>query len=149
MAVYHFTGQSEQCTNFVERCEHLDLFGFMPAHVALEVLHQLMLIEGRATGLITGTNPARRLSELPESVRALKECYRDLSLLTRLGITLLDTSRKAVESTSWYCLSYGLLTNDAALLAVMAEHGLDALATADSKLKDIPPFKTYGVSDLK
>ncbi len=121
----------------------------MPAHIALEVLHLLMVTEGRTTGLSTGPNPARRLRERPSVVQPLRDCYRDIGLLRQLGITVLDTTRKSVDRTSWYCVSYGLLTNDAALLAVMEEHELDILASADGKLQNIPPFKTYGVSDLK
>lgn len=133
----------------MERCARLDLHGFMPAHIGLEVLHGLMLGEGRAAGLIRGNNPASQLSGRPESVRALTDCYSDFAKLGQIGITLLATSGKAIERTGWFCLKYGLLANDAALLAVMEEHGLDALASADGKLQGIPPFKTYGVSDLK
>lgn len=147
--IYHFTGKSAQCSRFLARCVGRELHGFMPGHIALEVLHQLMLVEARIGGLVSGSSPARQLNAKSASVRSLTDCFRDFGLLERLGLTLLDTSRRAVERTAWFCLSYGLLANDAALLAVMEENGIDALATADGRLQNVPPFKTYGLSDLK
>lgn len=147
--VYHFTGRSAECSRFLARCAKRELHGFMPAHIALELLHQLMLLEARVGGLATGSNLARRLSEKPATVRALQHAYRDFGLLERIGLTLLDTTRKTVERTSWFCLSYGLLANDAALLAAMEEQAIQALASADGKLQDVPPFRTFGVADLK
>lgn len=37
--IYHFTGVSTQCSDFLNRCERSDLEGNTSANVLLEVLH--------------------------------------------------------------------------------------------------------------
>ena len=43
--IYHFTGVSTECSDFLNRCERRDLEGITSANVLLEVLHRLMMVE--------------------------------------------------------------------------------------------------------
>jgi len=43
--IYHFTGLSQECSSFLERCERGELWGVTAVHIILEVLHRLMMIE--------------------------------------------------------------------------------------------------------
>lgn len=43
--IYHFTGVSNQSSEFLSRCEEGYLNGITSSNVVLEVLHRLMMIE--------------------------------------------------------------------------------------------------------
>ena len=43
--IYHFTGVSDRCTEFLMRCEQGDLNGVTSVSVLPEVLHRLMMVE--------------------------------------------------------------------------------------------------------
>jgi predicted nucleic acid-binding protein len=43
--VYHFTGVSPECKGLLERAERTSIRGVTGAHILLEVLHRLMMIE--------------------------------------------------------------------------------------------------------
>jgi len=45
-------------------------------------------------------------------------------------------------------MNYGLLANDAALLAVMEHEGVEHLVSSDKLLQDIAPFQTWWPQDL-
>ena len=50
--IYHFTGLSQECSSFLERCERGDLWGITGVHILLEVLHRLMMIEAVTKKLV-------------------------------------------------------------------------------------------------
>ncbi|MGQ0569583.1 MAG: hypothetical protein ACT4P5_08650, partial [Armatimonadota bacterium] len=60
--IYHFAGQSDECSAFLTRVETGDLRGFTGQTVILEVTHRLMILEAIEQGLSAGTNPAARLA---------------------------------------------------------------------------------------
>ena len=66
--IYHFAGQSEDCSSFLVRVERREVHGFTGPVVLLEVAHRLMLIEAAEHGGL-GPNPAARLSRQPDAVR--------------------------------------------------------------------------------
>lgn len=146
--IYHFTGTSKQCSFFLERARRGELAAYIPTHIALELLHRLMMLEAVADGHIQSGSPAKKMSSKPELVRSLQRSYRDFRLLDRLGIRILSTSASALARVSWYSMNYGLLANDAALLAVMEEENLRHLVSCDSQLRDISPFQTWLPDDL-
>jgi len=41
--IYHFTGVSDECGNFLNRCEQGDLTAITSVNVILEVLHRLII----------------------------------------------------------------------------------------------------------
>lgn len=106
------------------------------------------MLEAVVSGVSTSGSPAKKLSTNPESVRRLQRSFRDFQCLEMLGLSLIDTSVAAVERATWYCMNYGLLANDAALLAVMEKAELSNLATCDKQLQDIPPFQAWTAIDL-
>ena len=55
--IYHFTGVSNECSDFLERCERGKIHATTTVSVIMEVLHCLMIVEatrcGRKTAKIT------------------------------------------------------------------------------------------------
>lgn len=51
--VYHFSGVSLECRTLFKRIEREDIRAATGAHIVLEVLHRLMMIEAISKSLIT------------------------------------------------------------------------------------------------
>jgi predicted nucleic acid-binding protein len=145
--IYHFSGLSQQCRQLLSRCQSGEIAGFCPAHIALEVLHRLMMLEA-ATGGLAGSNPAKKLGQAPDKVKTLRSSYANFELLEAFGLKTFGLSPKAVQRTPWWSLQYGLLANDAALLASMEEQGLRDLVTADRQFLGIAQIRTWLIDDV-
>lgn len=146
--LYHFTGRSGQCTEFLQRARKGSIEAYLPAHIGLEFLHRLMMLEAVSAGITTSGSPAKKMSGKPESVRKLQRCFRDFEALDRLGLKMLDTSSKALKRVTWFSMNYGLLANDAAILATMEQTGLFDLASSDKQLRNISPFRNWCPDDI-
>lgn len=145
--IYHFTGISVQCRQLLSRCQAGEILGYCPAHIGLEVLHRLMMLEAVGEGLV-GSNPAKKLGKSPEKVMTLRSSYANFELLAAFGLQILPLTAKAVQRTPWWSLQYGLLANDAGLLAAMEEEGVRDLVTADRQFVGIPPIRTWLIDDV-
>ena len=148
IVLYHFTGRSEQCTDFLRRARNRELSAFIPAHIGLELLHRLMMLEAVTDGLTKSGSPASKMSGKPKSVRKLQRSFRDFQALRKLGLHLVDTTVSALARVTWFSMNYGLLANDAALLAVMEAQDIVHLASSDKLLQDIPPFQAWYPEDI-
>ena len=51
--IYHFTGVSEECSEFLTRCESREITGQTSINVILEVLHRLMMVEAVTKNLVS------------------------------------------------------------------------------------------------
>ncbi|MCI0421940.1 MAG: type II toxin-antitoxin system VapC family toxin [Acidobacteria bacterium] len=71
--VYHFTGVSPECKAFLERAERTTIRGTTGAHILLEVLHRLMMIEAVTKGLIPPSQPAKKIKQNWQVIQQLKD----------------------------------------------------------------------------
>jgi predicted nucleic acid-binding protein len=145
--IYHFTGLSQQCRQVLNRCQGGELVGICLAHISLEVLHRLMMLEAVTQGLV-GSNPARKLRQAPEKVKSLRSSYANFELLECFGLKTCPLSHRAVQRTPWWSLQYGLLANDAGLLAGMEDQGVRDLVTADRQFLGVSQIRTWLVDDV-
>ncbi|MEW5980636.1 MAG: hypothetical protein AB1898_33095 [Acidobacteriota bacterium] len=74
--VYHFTGVSPECQGFLERVERSLIRAATGAHVLLEVLHRLMMIEAVTKGLISPSGPAKKLKQNWQVIQQLEDYSR-------------------------------------------------------------------------
>ena len=65
--IYAEAGYSEQAQALLARCTQATIVGILPFAALLEVCHRLMLIEARATGKLTGSNPRASSPPAPSS----------------------------------------------------------------------------------
>jgi predicted nucleic acid-binding protein len=150
--IYHFTGASGECTQFLERCERGEVVGVTGVHLLLEVLHRLMMIEAVVGGLVTPGDVARKLRERPEVVRRLHRYQEQVELILGMGIEVLPLEAGLIELSRPYREEHGLLVNDSLTLALVEGLGLEGLATADEgllRLGDELPFHFYAPQDLR
>jgi len=123
--IYHFTGVSEECTRFLERCERGEVLGITGVHLLLEVLHRLMMIEAVMEGWVSPGNVARKLKERPEVVRKLRRYQEQGEAILEMGIEVVPLGVEPVGLSRRYREGYGLLVNDALTLALAEWLGLE------------------------
>ncbi|KKM12365.1 hypothetical protein SY88_04265 [Clostridiales bacterium PH28_bin88] len=146
--VYHFTGVSEECTRFLSRCEEGAMAGYTTSQVVLEVMHRLMMLEAVHKGLVSPGNVAKRLKDHPEIVKSLS-VYADNTLkIGAMGVSVVSLSSDHCSSARRFQQQYGLLTNDAALLAACQDAGCSNLATRDEDFLRVKGIRVYLPSDV-
>lgn len=146
--IYHFTGRSMACRTLLERCEEGEVLGITGAHVVLEVLHRLMMLEAVQKDLISPGNVARRLRERLDIVRALDEYARHAGRIDDMGVRILPVDAQVVRASHEVRRAAGLLINDSVSVAMMQQDGIRAIATQDQDFKTVPGLQVYLARDI-
>src|SRR2546426_6460359 len=110
--IYAAQAQSRQCRQLLRRIDGKAVRGVCTTVVVAELCHRSMLNEARSKSLITGSNPARALSQRREIVIQLSEypeIVRDV-LNSELTVEPVQTADLMVGLELQK--QHGLLTND-------------------------------------
>ena len=146
--IYHFTGRSRACRALLERCEPSEVQGITGAHVVLEVLHRLMMLEAVQRGLVLPGNVARRLKEHPEVVRVLGEYARHAGRIPDMGIQVLPVDSELVQASHEVRRQAGLLVHDSISVAMMERQGTKVIATQDRDFLKVAGVQVYMADDV-
>jgi predicted nucleic acid-binding protein len=73
--IYHFIGVSNECSDFLERCEKGNLHATTTVGVIQEVLHFLMIVEATRNDLVKPPDVAEKLRKSPQTVKLLNEYF--------------------------------------------------------------------------
>jgi len=144
--IYANVGQSDECARLLERCVRGELRGVLPSHILAEVCHKLMALEARAK--VGPEHNHRALLEKPAEVKKLEGHARAIRRLLSCGLLIEPLLKEDFPSALEFQSRWGLLTNDALLLAVGSRLSLDILASADKVFRGISRWKTFAPSDL-
>jgi len=146
--IYHFTGVSDQCSNFLNRCEQQELIGITSVHVLLEVLHRLMMIEAVNKRLIEPPNIVKKLQKKHDLVKKLSDYYLNTQKIYDMGIIVKPLSYEIFIKGHFYREKYGMLVNDSIIAASIHHEGINSLATNDDAFLKIDGFKVYQPNDI-
>jgi predicted nucleic acid-binding protein len=146
--IYHFSGTSLECQAFLQRCEARQVAAFTGVHIVLEVIHRLMMLEALQKGLITGGQPARKLKEQPEIIKALQAYNQSVQQIPRLHIRVRAITSAVVRASEAIRVQEGLMTNDSVTVTLMRQLGLTAIATADADFNNISGLQVYQPEDI-
>ena len=146
--IYHLTGRSEACRALLERCEVGEIRGFTGAHVILEVLHRLMMLEAVQQGLISPGNLARRLKEHPQIVKALTEYSRHVSRIPDMGVETLNLDLELIQASHEVRRSTGILVYDSVIVAMMERARMNIIATQDHDFQEVPELQVCMPEDI-
>jgi|AntAceMinimDraft_17_1070374.scaffolds.fasta_scaffold03693_8 predicted nucleic acid-binding protein len=146
--IYHFTGLSQECSRFLERCERGDLWGITAVHVLLEVLHRLMMIEAVTKKLVTPGNVAKKLRTRPNVVKQLADYQTQTEAILEMGIEVVGLTSDTLRISHPYRRRGGLLVNDSLIAAVMEAEGISDIATADPDFSRVDGLRVYSPMDL-
>jgi predicted nucleic acid-binding protein len=131
------------CTNLLDRVGLGEITAFTSTHVLLEVCHRLMALEAaRALGKPQGPM-AKFLKGHLDEVRRLTGFRQAIDDLCIGQLRLLTTSPAMVPTIAALCQQIGLLTNDAAVVAIMQSNGLSKLASNDADFDRVPGITRY------
>lgn len=107
-----------------------------------------MLIEARDNNWIRRSNPARALSEHPELVRRLIRYRTQVREFLGIGLRIEPVIVYDIPEVLNIQSEYGLLTNDAFLVAVARRLNCDDIASANKAFKKIKGFRIYSPTDI-
>lgn len=146
--IYHFTGASQECREFLARCEHGEVFGATGVFILLEVLHRLMMIEAQAKKLVTPGSVAKKLKEKPEIVKHLKDYQAHADAILEMGLEVLPLDMESIVMSEHYRQKHGLLVNDSVTVALTLSQGISALASADRDFERVKELTIYKPMDV-
>ena len=146
--IYHFSGVSRDCMEFLERCERGEIKGSTSTLVLAEVLHRLMMIEAVASGALQPGNLARKIRDKPELIKGLKSYQKQVEQIPLMGIDILPVDLKVSLRSREFRSRYGLMTNDSLVAASAAEAGINCLASADKDFSRVSAFDLFSPADL-
>lgn len=148
--LYAEQGVSAQAQRLIERCAKGELSITLPQTVWHEFTHKLMLAEALMKGLIAGGGLAAKLAARPEAVRKLSIYQAKVRALSDLGVGFKPCTRADLTDSAFPLQQrYGLLTNDATVLAVALRLKADVLASSDQAFREVREIPVYAPSDLR
>jgi predicted nucleic acid-binding protein len=141
---------SAQAQRFIRRCSSGELKAVLPQTVWQELAHKLMLAEALMKGMVPGTNPAARLAAKPDAVKGLSLYRAKVKALLDLGIGF-EPCHLGDLTERGFALQekYGLLTNDAVVLAVALRLKAGALVSGDKAFAGVEEIDLYAPTDLR
>ena len=144
--VYHFsrhTRYGTACTSLVERIARTELVGYTSSHVLSEAAHRLMTLEAVVRYGWPYAGIAQRLRKHPAEVQALTRFRQAIEDVPRFGIQVLAIPPALVPVATERSQQFGLLHNDALIVAVMQANGLTNLASEDDDFDRVPGLTRY------
>ena len=144
--VYHFSRHSRYgtaCTGLLERIARKELVGSTSSHVLSEVAHRLMTLEATDRYGWPYAGIAQRLRRHPAEVQALTRFRQAVDEVPRYGIQVLAVPPPLIHAATERSQRYGLLHNDALIVAVMQANGLNNLASQDADFDRVPGLVRY------
>ena len=147
--VYANQQKSQECVQLLGRCARGEVKAVVPMPIVAELMHTLMLIEARENGWIDRPNPSRVLSEKPELVRRLTNYEKQMRQFFGIGLRLESVVTVDLIEALGIQREFGLLTNDALLVAIARRLSCDSIATADAAFRELRGFMVYTPEDLR
>ncbi|EFK06022.1 PIN domain protein [delta proteobacterium NaphS2] len=146
--IYHFTGLSDDCSNFLGRCEMGELNGMTSVNVILEVLHRLMMVEAVHKNLVKPPNIVKKLGRAPQKIKELNDYFVNTEKIQDMGITIKPLTFETIIMSHMVRLASGLMVNDSVIIAVMKNHGVELLATNDKAFENVKEIDVYAPEDM-
>ena len=144
--VYALTGHptyGAACATLLDRVESKDITAFTSLHVLGEVVHRMMTMEASQRFGWPAQGIASRLRRHPDGVKQLQSPRRGLDEVHAAGVTELPVFGHHVSRGVDLSQQFGLLNNDAVIVAVMRDQGLTHLASLDADFDRVPGIVRY------
>ena len=146
--IYHFTGNSAECSEFLALCEEGELNGVTSTIVTAEVMHRLMLAEAEAKKLARAPQILKKLRDKPEIVCRLTNYSIAGRAIFDIGIKVYPLTAELILNSQAIRARYGLMVNDSLIAATMEEAGVETLATNDDGFSRVDWIRVYEPEDL-
>ena len=147
--IYHFTGVSEECSDFLGRCERGKLIAMTSVNVILETLHRLMMVEAVRKNLVKPPNVVKKLSKAPQKLKRLNEYSVNTEKIQDMGIAIKPLIFETIIKSHVVRLTSGLMVNDSVIIASMKQEGIKLLATNDKAFEKVDEIDVCTPEDIK
>ena len=144
--VYHFSRNARYgpaCTDLLERIARQEFAGCTSSHVLSEVAHRLMTLEAIAHYGWSYAGIAQRLRKHPTQIQALTKFRQAVDEVPLFGIQVLSIPTTLIYVATERSQKFGLLHNDALIVAMMQANGLTNLASVDADFDRVPGLTRY------
>ena len=131
------------CQQLLLRIENKEIQGFTSAAILSSVVHRVMTLEAADVFQRPMQGIVNWLKKHPAEIQRLsrhKQVVDDLSLIR---IQVVPVSGPQVSLAADLSRQFGLLPDDALLVSVMRQHGLQALASNDGDFDRVPGLTRY------
>ena len=146
--VYHFGAHpalGPATTSFIGRIAREEITAFTSTHVLSEVAHRLMTFE--ASQLFGWKSKVvNRLKQNPTEIQRLSTFRQAIERIPQIGIQILTVPEQMIATAAALSIQYGLLSNDALLVALMQANGLANLASSDADFDRVPGLVRYSAA---
>ena len=147
--IYHFTGVSDECSDFLGRCEREKLIAMTSVNVILEVLHRLMMVEAVRKNLVKPPNVVKKLSMAPQKLKRLNEYSENTEKIQDMGVAIKPLIFETIIKSHVVRLASGLMVNDSVIIASMKQEGVKLLATNDKAFEKVDEIDVCTPEDIK
>jgi predicted nucleic acid-binding protein len=137
---YHFVETprySDQCTDFLARVSLGRITAFTSVHAIADAVHKIMVTEAAAQFSLNRAGLVTWLQNHPEKVKELRRFRDACEQICGSGLVILTTDSADLMSATVSSQRFGLLTNDATIVALMFRHGLTNLVTNDQGFRSV------------
>jgi predicted nucleic acid-binding protein len=144
--VFHFAPDptlQAGCSQLLSRIEAQDLTGITSTPVLSEVAHRLMTTEARQRFGWSGGKVTARLKQNPAVCQNMTGFRTAIENILQSRVQVLTVAPPLLGTAAALSQQHGLLANDALIVAVMQQHGLTNLASADSDFDRVPGMTRY------
>jgi predicted nucleic acid-binding protein len=144
--IYHFSPHpvfGSVCTQLLADIENQILLGYTSTHIVGEVAHALMIIEALSLPGWGTSNVSKRLKKQPVAVQQLTRFQKAVQEIFQSQLQVLAIRPDLMPKAAVLSRQFGLLTNDALLVAIMQDYGLTALASHDTDFDRVPGITRY------
>jgi len=145
--IYHFSKESKfnlASSDFLERVENGDVYGFTSIPVVQEVTHRMMIIEAAAT--FPGIKPkdlVKYLKKHPEAVQKLVTHQDIPGKIRSFNLEIVSPDIETLVRSQLLKGKYGFLSNDALSVQILKDMSIGNLATNDSDFERVDFIKVY------
>jgi predicted nucleic acid-binding protein len=145
LLVYHFAAHpvfGPPSTDLVGRVQNNEVPAFTSTHVLSEAAHHLMTFEASQQFGWT-SKVVDRLKQDPTRIQQLSSFRKAIEGVPQFGIQVLTIPVNLVATAAALSIQYGLLTNDALVIAVMQANGLTNIASSDADFDRVAGLTRY------
>ncbi len=145
--VYHVSLHPQwgaACSELLERIERQELQGFTSTHVVSEAAHRLLTLEAMSLPGAPKTGLVRYLQRHSAQLQQLVRFEQAIADVLTSSIRILVIPPQLLNAANAISRQFGLLHNDALIIALMQANGLTALASHDDDFYRVPGITRYG-----
>jgi predicted nucleic acid-binding protein len=144
--VYHFGPDpafGPASSRLLDRITNQELRAVTSTHVLSEVAHHLMVLEA-ATRFGWTSKVVNRLKQQPAEIAKLTNFRRAVEAVAGLNVLVISVQSDQIAVAAGLSQQFGLLSNDALIVAVMQSQNLTHLASNDADFDRVPGITRYG-----